>query len=305
MTPEQTHSLSLNGAAVPPEMVGGLVPANPKGDLAQQLEQRGYLFLRGVHNANEVEAARLEVLRRLADVGEIKAPAEDGIASGTSSRREAYPTKQKLGEFWRSVSDGPAVRAVINGPRITRTMSQLFREPARHFTFAWLRAMATGRASPLHIDHPYMNRGSDRLVTCWTPLCDIDLYNGPLYILEGSHEWSDIRQAFEGHDVDRDPSRPGHIEEAPISLAKRKSSRLLTADFVRGDCLIFGMFTVHGSFDNNATNGAVRLSCDTRFQPEADPMDERFSGPDPRAHNDLGYACLSASLPMTETGALR
>lgn len=273
--------------------------------MPNQLDQNSYLLVRGAHDPLEVAAARMEVLYRLAEVGEIKAPVGGAIASGTSYRRETYPTTEDLGAFWRSVSEGSAVRSVINGPRITQVMNQIFQEPVQHFTFAWLRAMAMGRASPLHIDHPYMNRGSKRLITCWTPLCDISLNNGPLYILEGSHTWEDIRQEFEGHDVDRDPSRPGHIEEDPITLARRKECRLLTTEFDLGDCLVFGMFTVHGSFDNNSESGAIRLSCDTRFQPAADPMDERFSGPNPRAHNDLGYACLSASLPMTETADLR
>lgn len=305
MTLAQRSSLSLNGTTVPPDLVGELSVSDRHGDLAHQLTQHGYLLLRGVHDPDEVAAARLEVLHRLAEVGEISEPVKDGLASGTSRRRDACSTQEELGAFWRSVSEGPAVRSVINGSRITHLMSWLFEEPAAHFSFAWLRAMTKGRASPLHIDHPYMNRGSKRLVTCWTPLCDISLANGSLYILENSHNWSDVRAEFEGHDVDRDPSRPGHIEESPIKLVKRKESRLLTAEFGLGDCLIFGMFTVHGSFDNNSENGEVRLSCDTRFQPASDPMDERFSGPNPTAHNGLGYACLSASLPMTETASLR
>lgn len=305
MKPEQENSLTLNRVAVSSDTVGELEIADMDGDLAKQLDQSGYLLFRDVHDPAEVEAARLEVLHRLAEVGEVKAPVRDGISSGTSRRREIYPTTEDLGAFWQSVSEGNAVRTVINGPRIARVMSRIFREPAQHFAFAWLRAMATGRASPLHIDHPYMNRGSKRLVTCWTPLCDINLNNGPLYILGGSQDWSDIRQEFEGHDVDRDPSRPGHIEENPIMLARRKNCKFLTSEFSLGDCLVFGMFTAHGSFDNNSKSGVIRLSCDTRFQPAADPMDERFSGPNPLAHNGLGYGCLSASLPMTESAALR
>ncbi|MEM7463096.1 MAG: phytanoyl-CoA dioxygenase family protein, partial [Pseudomonadota bacterium] len=244
-------------------------------------------------------------LHRLAEVGEVSEPFENGLASGTSNRRELYPTTKDLGAFWRSVSEGEAVRAVINGPRITKVMNSLFGVPSRNFTFAWLRAMTSGRASPLHVDHPYMNRGSKRLVTCWTPLSPISLSDGPLYILKDSHKWTDIRQQFEGHDVDRDPSRPGHIEENPIELMQRKSSMFLTSEFGLGDCMVFGMFTVHGSFDNNSENGLIRLSCDTRFQPSGDRMDERFSGPNPPAHGGLGYACLSAALPLNETGALR
>ena len=299
------HMLTINSAWVPNECIGELLPSDLQGDLSDQLDQRGYLLLRGVHDRSQVDAARLEVLHQLAAVGEVKEPIEGGLASGTSRRRDIYPATEDLGAFWQSVSEGTALRSVINGPRIAKVMSQLFREPAEHFSFAWLRAMASGRASPLHIDHPYMNRGSKRLVTCWTPLCPISLTNGTLYILEGSHRWPDIRKAFEGHDVDRDPSRPGHIEEDPIHLAKRKSAKLLTAEFEMGDCLVFGMFTVHGSFDNNSESGLIRLSCDTRFQPSADPMDERFSGSNPSAHSGLGYGCLSASRPMTETGTLR
>ena len=299
------HALTVNDAAVPDALVEELRPADMNGDLAQQLGEHGFLLLRDVHDPVEVDAARQEVLHRLAEVGEVSDPAESGLASGLSRRREIYPTTEDLGAFWRSVSEGKAVRSVINGPRITRVMRQLFQEPVQHFSFAWLRAMTAGRASPLHVDHPYMNRGSKRLVTCWSPLCRIRLGDGPLYILEGSHTWPDIRRQFEGHDVDRDPSRPGHIEESPITLAERKASKFLTTEFNLGDCLVFGMFTVHGSFDNNAANGLIRLSCDTRFQPAADPMDDRFAGPDPAAHNGLGYGCLSAARPLTETSVLR
>jgi len=168
-------SLTINGVAVEHADVGTLRAANMNGDLGEQLKQDGYLFLRNIHDPDSVEAARLEVLARLGAVGEVREPIEHGIASNTSLRREIYPHTADLAGFWRSVSDGKAVRAVINGPRIIAAMSRLFGEPASHFSFAWLRAMATGRASPLHIDHPYMNRGSQRLVTCWSPLCTISL----------------------------------------------------------------------------------------------------------------------------------
>lgn len=305
METDTASPLTINGTAVPRDRVGELVAADMDGDLFAQLGQHGYLLLRGAHDPAEVEAARREVLNRLAEVGEVADPVECGIASGTSHRRDIYPGTSELGAFWRSVSEGTAVRSVINGPRITDLMTRLLGEPAHHFSFAWLRAMTAGRASPLHLDHPYMNRGSRRLVTCWTPLCRIGWNDGPLYVLEGSHMWADIRSQFEGHDVDRDRSRPGHIEDSAIALAQRKNSRLLSTEFGLGDCLVFGMFAVHGSFDNASQTGRIRLSCDTRFQPAADPMDDRFSGPNPPAHNGLGYGCLSASLPLTEAGTPR
>lgn len=294
--------LTIQGQTVPTNLLGPLRDADRTGNMTSQLASDGYLLLRGVHDADAVMAARKEILGRLAEVDEIAEPSEQGIATGRSKRAELHPD---LGAFWRSVSEGPAVRAVINGPRITTAMTELFGAPAAHFSFAWLRAMTAGRASPLHVDHPYMNRGSAALVTCWTPMGSVGLDEGPLFIVEGSHTWLDLRAQFEGLDVDREPDRPGHLKDNAADLAQRKGTRLLTTAFKPGDCLVFGMFTAHAAFDNGSTSGRVRVSCDTRFQPASDPMDERFSGPNPPAHGGKGYGCLSAARPMTGEQPLR
>ncbi len=295
-------NFTIQGRTVPDQLVGELVEADLNGNLGAQLEQEGYLLLRGVHSAEDVQAAREEVLTRLAEVDEVAEPVADGIATGRSRRADLHPD---LGAFWKSVSDGPALRQVINGPRIEAAMSQLFGEPAAPFGFAWLRTMALGRASPLHVDHPYMNRGTARLATAWTPIGPVGLEEGPLYMVEGSHRWPELRERFEGHDVDRDPSRPGHLHEHPVDLAEAHGTRLLTTAFRPGDCMVFGMFTAHAAFDNGSRGGRVRVSCDTRFQPASEPMDERFAGPNPPAHGGKGYGCLSAAQPMTAPPATR
>ncbi len=287
--------LTIMGRPVPSALVGDLAETDDR-PLDTQLEQRGYLLLRGALDADEVMEARHEVLRRLAAVGEIADPPEAAIATGASRRAEREPD---LGAFWRSVSEGPALRRVANGPRMHALMERLFGEPVAHFSFLWLRAMTSGRASPLHVDHPYMNRGSSRLVTVWTPLGAVARHEGPLYMVEGSHRWPELRTRFEGVDVDAQPGAVGHMAEHPVDLAAAHGARLLTTAFRPGDCMIFGMFTAHAAFDNHAEGGKVRLSFDTRFQPARDPMDERFSGPNPPAHGGKGYACLSAAQPFT------
>jgi len=301
----QNARLTIKNKTVPKAFLGNLAEADYSKSLSSQLAKDGYILLRSVYDPSDVSAARKEVLARLAEVGEVANPISEAIASGTSQRRSHYPTAEELGEFWRSVSEGPALRRVINGSRVQNIMDQLFGIPTTYFSFAWLRAIQAGRASPLHIDHPYMNRGTDKLVTCWSPIRPVNVDEGTLYILDGSHTWSDVRQQFEGLDVDKDKSRPGHIETEPLELVKEKNSRFLTSSFSSGDCLIFGMFTVHGSFDNNSISGRIRLSCDTRFQPVDQPMDPRFSGKNPSAHGGLGYGCLSAALPMNEASLLR
>lgn len=288
--------LTIQGRPVPACLVSELAEADMEGDLNAQLGQRGYLLLRGVHDPEDVRAARREVLARLVEVDEVAEPAEEGVATGRSRRAEMHAD---LGAFWRSVIEGPALRRVINGPRISALMDRLFGEPSAPFGFAWLRTMTLGRASPLHIDHPYMSRGTARLVTCWTLLGAVGRDEGPLYMVEGSHRWPDLRERFESHDVDRDPSRPGHMHEHPADLAVAHGTQLLTTAFQPGDCMVFGMFTAHAAFDNGSRSGRVRVSCDTRFQPAAEPMDERFAGPNPPAHGGKGYGCLAAAQPMT------
>ena len=65
-----------------------------------------------------------------------------------------------------------------------------------------------------------MNRGTKNLLTCWCPIGPVGLDEGTLYILEDSHNWNDIREQFEGLDVDRDKNSVGHIKDTPLWLTK-------------------------------------------------------------------------------------
>jgi len=263
--------------------------------LRARLAEDGYLFLRGALDRDEVLAARHEVLGRMAEVGEIAAPAEAALPTGVSRRAELHPD---LGRFWRSVSEGPAVRNAVHGEHARRIAAAVLDDVVRPFDFIWLRAMLAGRASPLHFDHVYMNRGTERVVSIWIPLGDVAVADGPLAVVEGSHRFDELIGRYRGHDVDRDPSRPGHVAEAGRDFLEEKQARLLTADFRAGDLCLFSLFTLHGSVDNASPSGRVRLSVDTRWQPAAEPMDERWAGPDPKGHGGTGYGSLGSARPL-------
>ncbi len=53
-----------------------------------------------------------------------------------------------------------------------------------------------------------------------------------------------------------------------------------------GDIIIFGMFTMHASLDNQTNR--YRISADTRYQLKAEPVDERWVGEKPRGHYAWG-----------------
>jgi hypothetical protein len=287
------------GQEIPEAMRGLLRESTPfRNDpaaLRDRLGEDGYLFLRGALDPDEVRAARREVFQRLEEVGEIEPPAEEGIATGTSRREELIGD---LGAFWKSVCEGPALRRVTHSGPMLGLMEAVLGEPVRPFDFLWLRVMAPGRASAFHYDHVYMNRGTDRLYTVWTPLGDVPIEDGPILVMEGSHRWDDLIAQFRGLDVDRDNSRPGHVTMEPVTFAEERGCRLLTADFQAGDLLVMSMFTLHGSLDNRSPVGRIRLSCDTRYQPASEPVDERWVGENPVGHGN-GYGSVSGARPLT------
>lgn len=297
-SPNDRSAFRIAGSPVPLSMIGALRPADRRGNLMEILDARGYLLLRGLIDPDAVMAARREVLASLATVGEIAEPADRAVPTGVSRRADLHPD---LGAFWQRISENAIVRRVVHGPEIRELMTGLFRETAAPFDFVWLRAMAPGRASPLHMDHPYMNRGTDRLVTCWTPLGPVAQEEAALYVIERSHTFYNVRAQIEGLDVDRDKTRHGHLSDDPVALARKHRSRLLTHSFEPGDVLVFGMFLIHASFDNCSIAGRVRLSCDTRWQPASEPMDERFRGPNPPAHGGKGYGCLTSAQPLADS----
>lgn len=290
----------IAGQPVPPEILGRL-RESPDGleapdRWARGLREDGYVLLRGALPTGQVAAARRAVLERLAAVGEIRAPADAAVATGTSRRAAQHPD---LGVFWRSVCEDAALRALSHGPALAALAQAVLGGPVEPFDFLWLRTMVEGRASPLHLDHVYMNRGTTHLITAWIPLGDVPLAAGPLVVVEGSHRFADVQARYRGVDVDRD-GLPGSFPEDAVAFARGRGVRLLTTDFQAGDVLLFDMFTLHGSCDNRMGGGRVRLSCDVRWQRAGEPRDDRWFGDPPPGHGGTGYGGLNGARPLGE-----
>jgi hypothetical protein len=288
------------GAPLPADCLGALRETPDWRDapdrLPALLAQDGYVLLRGALAPALVHDARRDVLERLASVGEIAEPLDAAVATGTSQRAALHPD---LGVFWRGVCEAPRLRALTHGPALAEISQALLGGPTEPFDFLWLRTMVQGRASPLHFDHVYMNRGSANLVTAWIPLGDVPLVAGPLVVVEGSHRFEDIAARYRGVDVDRD-GLPGSFPGDAVAFARSRGARLLTADFQAGDVLLFSMFTLHGSCDNRMGGGRVRLSCDVRWQRAGEARDDRWFGAPPAGHGGLGYGGLNGARPLGE-----
>ncbi|MBB73536.1 MAG: hypothetical protein CMJ75_03365 [Planctomycetaceae bacterium] len=274
--------------------------------LQRQVNENGYALLRGVLDREQIIAARKEVFSRLGEVGEISGPVESGIGTGISCRREIAGD---LNAFWRDVSTGEALRAVTHGPQLCELLGRFFGEDARPHDLVYLRPMSVGRATRLHYDFPFFAGYSKRIYTAWIPLGEIDQSEGPLLIIENSHEFLDWIEPIRNHDYQSEHAnevvqraayeQPNSVD--PVTLAEQRGVRLLSADFQPGDLVVFSGFVLHGSLDNCSTIGRVRLSCDVRFQPAADSTaDQRYFGTDPVGSAGGGYGAMKGALPLDE-----
>ena len=246
--------------------------------LRQRMARDGYLFIRGAIDRDKVLAARQEILQYMAEC--------EALEPGSR------PLDGVMGQYGKSVNligrkkitHEPAVRATLESEELFNFYQQFFGEDVRTFDYKWLRAVGQEQCTGAHYDIIYMGRGSQRLKTCWIPLGDIPLEQGTLCICEGSHNaegFQKLRDTYGKVDVDRD-GYGGWFTKDPLDITTNFGGQWKTAHFQAGDILTFGMYTLHASTTN--TTDKWRLSCDVRFQPAADPVDERWVGENPTAH---------------------
>ena len=293
----RTAPYSAFGQAVPRARIGSLTASEPCSDgLATRLSNDGYLLLRGAFSPALAAVARLEVLERLAAVDEIEQPVGHGVASGRSNRRDMHPD---LSAFWRSVSTGKALRRATHGDDLRRLLSGVLGLSVVPHDYVFLRVAVGGRATTLHCDYPFFTRTTEKIWTTWLVLSEVSSAQGPIYLVEGSHRFSDHVASMRGFDLARDQTgRRATIADDPLAFAAERNARLLTAEFAPGDLLLFGMHMIHGAFDHQAA--AVRVTCDVRWQDAEAARDPRYFGEDPGGSFGGGYGELNGAKPLTE-----
>jgi ectoine hydroxylase-related dioxygenase (phytanoyl-CoA dioxygenase family) len=251
--------------------------------LRQRMDEDGYLFIRGLHRRDEVLDARRELLVELAALGNLAAdaPLMDGVIAPDRDHATCDQVALARSSLFR--------RLVTAAPVMDFFAGFLGGQP-RTFDFRWLRVTGHGADTAAHMDKVYMGRGTERLYTCWTPLGDIELEQGPLVINVASHRsagFAELRASYGAIDIDRD-RLPGWFGTDPIDIVDRFGGRWATNTFRAGDAVIFGMMTAHGSLTN--TSRRFRLSSDTRYQLASEPADERWVGDKPIGSSFLGVS---------------
>ena len=263
--------------------------------LRQRLNLDGYLYLKGVLNRKAVLGARRTILKYMYE--------HEGLEPGSRPldgvMGQQGKTVPMLGR--RQITHHSDVRAVLESPTLYRLYRDLFQQDATTFDYKWLRAVGNEEATGCHMDHVYMGRGSRSVMTCWVPFGDIPIHQGTLAVCPGSHAdeaFARLRETYGRVDIDRDRME-GWFTKHPREVTQAFGGRWLTDDVQAGDVVTFGMHLMHASTTN--TTEHWRLSCDVRFQPAADLMDERWVGESPRGHDPTLTA--QTLKPMTDARA--
>ncbi|MDC0228183.1 phytanoyl-CoA dioxygenase family protein, partial [Alphaproteobacteria bacterium] len=206
---------------------------------------------------------------------------------------------------WKNLSNTKSLRQITNGFNLKNVFTKIFGTASVGFDFIFLRAVASGKFTHMHCDAGFFTRKTQKVLTCWLVFTDISFDKGPLFIIEGSHKLKEIKNKYKNFDVDLHKDLKATIETHPVEFAKERNTRILTAKFKPGDALIFGMYTVHGTFENHAKDKKIRLTCDIRFQPENEPKDPRYFGYRPTGTTGAGYAELNSARPLNEDWHIR
>ncbi|HBL57724.1 MAG TPA: phytanoyl-CoA dioxygenase [Cyanobacteria bacterium UBA8803] len=252
----------------------------------------GYLYIKGLLDAQQVWQARQDIATYLA--------AEGSLASGSPVLDCIAQPGLQMSFRPDLASQSPMLKKLLYSGRMMEFFECFLGGNVRPFDYTWLRAVAPGRGTYPHCDIVYMGRGTQNLYTVWTPLGDISWQLGGLMILENSHRLDSIKNSYGRRDVDSycinrttaqlyasgRRSWHGALSKNPVSLRQRYGGRWLSSEFKVGDVLIFGMFTIHASLDNHSR--AIRLSSDSRYQLASEPVDERWVGSNPIGHSANG-----------------
>ena len=296
----------IDGIKVPNSLLGNLNETNldkaNNSDLKSALEKDGYLFLRNIVDKKIIGNARHDIFRKLNEVDELSNPFNEGIASGRSIRDKLFNDR---GQFWENISSTKSLRTVTNGKALENIFTRIFEAPSIGFDFIFLRAVAGGKFTHMHCDAGFFTRKTQKVLTCWLVFTEVTLDRGPLFIIEGSHNFKEIQEKYNGFDVDIHKNKKATIDIHPVEFAKKRNTKILTAEFKPGDALIFGMYTVHGTFENHAKDNKIRLTCDIRFQPKNEPKDPRYFGVKPGGTTGAGYGELNSARPLNEDWHIR
>ena len=238
--------------------------------LLARVDEKGYLFFRGLLPVQDVLDVRRQILQVLDSQGWVSAGTElmDGIADVQAYARVPQAEVDFCGvgvgaPAYREIYHLEAFHQLAHHPALIALYGQLFDGPVLPQPRNIARVMIPtelGVPTPPHQDFIHI-QGSKRTMTAWLPLGDCPTDLGGLTALAGSQS--------EGVLSYRQAEGPGGLEAYLCDL----DYPWVQGDFAAGDVLTFTCQTVHRALPNRFPD-RIRLSADFRYQPADDPIND-------------------------------
>jgi hypothetical protein len=238
--------------------------------LRARAQEEGLLFFRGLLPKEDVLEVRRDILQVCRDQGWLKpgAAGEEGvcdlntvnqipteqIVSGAGIPHPIYAEVQKLESFHR----------IAHHPNLLTLYRALFGTEVFVHPRNIARIILPHKdvaPTPAHQDFIHV-QGAMNTWTCWFPLGNCSRALGGLTVLKGSHQQGvrHITKALGAGNA-----------ESQICGNERE---WVQGDFLAGDLVTFPSLTVHKALPNQY-NDRLRLSCDFRYQPANEPVEEK------------------------------
>lgn len=291
----ESLDLVSNGFALAsgPHRVGRLVPTDPhrsRGELWEQYQAQGYLWLKGILDRQEVLEFRGRFFAAYVEAGlplivpgsdptaaifdDSADPADPGLYKKTLMEvvrwadYEAFCLMAPMRRFYETFLQGPTY---LHKRKIIRYGKPNDRQ-------------CTGA----HYDLIYLRGGTDRICTSWIPIGDIPVECGGLVYLEGADAWGRRKEAeFSALNRDLPPEQrvsaynrnmtTGWLSNNLAVMADDLNTRWLVADYEAGDMVVHSPYMVHASTMNVDPQRRIRLSTDIRYQRVRDEIDARWA----------------------------
>lgn len=236
--------------------------------LREEIEARGYVFVRNLLPRIDVAQVLAEVTRILEGAGWF-VPGNDPLERIANMSAACGDPDRAFKHAYQQVFNLEAFHSLPHHPALRRVMTMLVGErllvhpkPIGRLIFPNCERLTVHA----HQDYRFMG-GDPECFTVWIPLHDCPISVGPLRILEGSH-----RFGFQPHE-----DANLHVPEIPNGAAAGED--WVGGNINAGDVLVFHSLTVHAASPN--VSKRLRISLDCRFQDYArifNPANLAFAG---------------------------
>ena len=243
--------------------------------LRARAEEDGFLFFRSFLPVEPLWELRRQVLGIVQRHGWLQAGTElmDGVAdrdavAATDARDKTLSSIGVTVAAYREIQRLELFHSIPHHPKLIALYANLFQAEVlphpRHIARVLLPAPSFAPTPP-HQDYIYIH-GTHRFWTCWFPIGDVPVSLGGLSMLRGSHR-EPVLDVVRGRGA-------GGLE----AILCGKDYTWVQDDYRCGDIITFPSHTVHKGLPNQLGD-RIRLSCDIRYQPADEEIEERSLKP--------------------------